>query len=262
MSVRKIIKERKKVFSEIRNVQLSRETFLFTDSKGVGLTGLLPHSNTNFSVIYKRGATVYDKDFVNILLEKIHYVRDPVVLVWLGTCEITKKQKKGKYIRLLDYPYQNIENVLTEYRALKGQIERHNPSTTVLFIECPYYSLSRANNKIKSKRAKTTKQHRTLVIKSCSQNNTRKIDWSTKIDKEASDQIDYYNDHLKLINRLFATPRISQDMILSNRYKHDRRTTYKINYCLLTDGVHPCRILSKLWIYKFISLSMEVPVFC
>lgn len=66
-----------------------------------------------------------------------------MVLIWLGTCEIT--QKKGKYIKSLNYPYQNMEFILTEYRKLKLRIKRVNPQAVILFIMCPYYSISRAN---------------------------------------------------------------------------------------------------------------------
>jgi hypothetical protein len=63
-------------------------------------------------------------------------------LIWSGTCEISKKYK---YIKLRSYSYQHIELVLTEYRELKNDILKVNKYAKVLYIECPYYSITKAN---------------------------------------------------------------------------------------------------------------------
>lgn len=82
-----------------------------------------------FHVIYKSGATVYDKKNISTLIRRVREAQEPVVLIWLGTCEIT--QKKGKHIKSLDYPYQNIEFILTEYRKLKLRIKHANPQAVI-----------------------------------------------------------------------------------------------------------------------------------
>ena len=74
------------------------------------------------------------------LLRQITAVDNPLILVWLGTCEITRKD--DKYISLREYPYQSIEFALTEYRVLKDQIIQANISAKVLFLDCPYYSIT------------------------------------------------------------------------------------------------------------------------
>ena len=51
----------------------------------------------------------------------------------------------------------------------------------------------------------------------------REVQWAAKVDKEVSMQIDYYKDHLKLLNRGISTPRLSQDIILSNKSRGDPR---------------------------------------
>ena len=115
MSVQKVIKERRKFYREIQQVPLARETFLFTDSKGSDIKDILPTSVENkFHVIFKSGAMVFDKKHISTLTRRVREIQESVVLIWMGTCEIT--QKKGKYIKRLDYPYQNIEFILTEYR--------------------------------------------------------------------------------------------------------------------------------------------------
>jgi hypothetical protein len=89
---------------------------------------------------------------------------------------------------------------------------------------------------------------------------SRYVELESVTDKQVRNQIDfrYYNDHLKILNRKIATPRLSQDQILSNKRKKDRRVRYRINYNLLSDGVHPERILAKLWSYKLVELAIEV----
>jgi phosphopantetheinyl transferase (holo-ACP synthase) len=69
-------------------------------------------------------------------------------------------------------------------------------------------------------------------------------------------QIDYYNDHLKLLNRGISTPRLYQDIILSNKSKGDPRVKYRKNYNLMHDGVHPIRTLAKLWAAKLVELAL------
>ena len=87
---------------------------------------------------------------------------------------------------------------------------------------------------------------------------SRSVELESVTDKQVRKQIDYYNDHLKILNRNVATPRLSQDQILSNKRKKDRRVRYRINYNLLSDGAHPERILAKLWSYKLVELAIEV----
>ena len=179
-----------------------------------------------------------------------------MVLIWLGTCEIT--QKKEKYIKSLDYPYQNIEFILTEYRKLKLRIKLANPQAVILFIECPYYSISRANKHHSIDNNNNGK--RSLVINKVK--DSRKVQWATQIDKNITQQVNYVNDHLKLLNKTVTCPRISQDLIRTNKKTSDPCPSYKVNYNLLTDGLHPGKIILKLWIYKLILLVMEVTDWC
>jgi hypothetical protein len=106
--MRKIIKEHKKLYRRIRDVSLNSDTVLFSDSKGEGLRKLIPDLVRNkFRILSRKGATVYNKSHVNSLLRLVKELKDLIILVWLGTCEITRKV--DKYIKLYEYPYQNIE---------------------------------------------------------------------------------------------------------------------------------------------------------
>ncbi|CAG2223879.1 unnamed protein product [Mytilus edulis] len=259
MSVRKIIKERKKIYQRVRGAHLGRDTILFTDSKGVGLKEYIPESiGQKFKVLYKRGGSIDNTKHIKSLIDTVKDLDHPIILIWLGTCEIT--QKKNKTIQFRKSPYQNIEETLTQYRDLKQQIITTKPSATVLFIECPYYSITRANKpkdsinlNVNSKK----KIYPSLLVNKATKGH-RKVQLATNIDKELSEQIDYFNDHLKLINRLYSTPRISQDFILSNKTKRDTKVKYRKNFNLTSDGVHPIRAVNKLWMLKFIDLALEL----
>ena len=86
---------------------MNRNTVLFSDSKGEGLRELIPDFVGNkFRILSGKGATVHNKRHANSLLRLVKELKDPIILVWLGTCEITRKV--GKYIKLYKYPYQNI----------------------------------------------------------------------------------------------------------------------------------------------------------
>ncbi|VDI08450.1 Hypothetical predicted protein [Mytilus galloprovincialis] len=176
-------------------------------------------------VIYKRGATIENKHHIGDLLQKLKSSPsdNPIVYIWLGTCEITRKV--NRIIETRKYPYQSIEFFLTKYREVKKQIQDLKPGSTVLFIDCPYYSITRANNKYAirregNERPKPNKKP-SLVINKFKKN--RLVQLSTEIDNQVCNQVDYYNRQIKLINRNTATPRLSQDLIISNKSKKDRR---------------------------------------
>ena len=86
--------------------------------------------------------TVFSEEHKKDLYRKVRKAYNSIILTWLGTCEISKKDK---YIKLRSDPYQNIELVLTEYRELKKEILKINKYDKVLCIECPYYSISKSN---------------------------------------------------------------------------------------------------------------------
>jgi hypothetical protein len=51
----------------------------------------------------KKGAIVYNKSHVNSLVRLVKDLKDPIILVWLGTCEITRKV--DKYIKTYECVY-------------------------------------------------------------------------------------------------------------------------------------------------------------
>ena len=105
---------------------------------------------------------------------------------------------------------------------------------------------------------KTNKRYPSLIHVVDKIRELRAVQWANKVDKEVSTQIYYYNDHLKLSSRGISTPRLYQDIILSNKSKDDPRVKYRKNYNLMHDGVHPIRTLAKLWAEKLVETALEL----
>ena len=76
-------------------------------------------------------------------------------------------------------------------------------------------------------------------------------------DSNLSRVIDYYNEHLRWQNPI-KTPKFSSDIIASHKRASCSKTEYKKNYNLFHDGIHPNRILSKLWMYRILKLASEL----
>jgi hypothetical protein len=98
-------------------------------------------------VIAKKGVTITDIELARRVVRAVKNYSDPIVnvVVWFGTCEITDKE--GKYITIKSYSYQNIEFTLTKYREFRDKLLRENHNTKIVFLECPYYSISRYNSR-------------------------------------------------------------------------------------------------------------------
>jgi hypothetical protein len=75
-----------------------------------------------------------------------------------------------------------------------------------------------------------------------------------------STQIDYYNDNLKLLNRGISTPRLYQDIILSNKSNCDPMVKYRKNnnIIIMHDGAHPIRTLAQLWVANLVETGLQL----
>ena len=78
---------------------------------------------------------------------------------------------------------------------------------------------------------------------------------ASQVDIKLCHMFDCFNEQLKLVNT-FKTPRISQDIIASGKGIGKEYTKYRNNWNTYTDGIHPMRALTKLWLY--IELVTEI----
>ena len=244
------------------------------DSKGLVLNEFIPNNlKEQFKVVAVSGGTVDNSSLIDKLLRKVRRHRDPIVFVWLGTCELTKKI--GKYTSIRHYPfkYQNIEYTIDQYIELRDKIKNLNLGASVTFLECPYYSIHSFNKRNKALNETTISKTKSIQEKGsslkvvCKKNyptlvinkykNKRVAAFKSMVDNDLSNLVDYYNEHIRILNK-FKPPRISQDIIDSRKGRKKRKTTYRKNFTLYKDGIHPEETLANLWLYKFIELAVEI----
>jgi len=288
--IRTITKEYKRLAQENPFPDFKQHTYLITDSKGAAIRRVVP-SIARFHIIDKSGVNAADKKFIKRVSEEIKDKDRPIVIIWFGTCELTRKS--GKYLKLRESPFQNIEICLTECRKFKKRLLEANKSALIVFLECPYYSIKKYNkktiahtepkvdkdnnNNTRSIKKKKGEENLTWTIKGdnipkrkIEKGKSIKITVSFRRQKKTeplydtpilSQAVDYYNTQVRLINDT-ETPRLSRDIIRSHKTKRDKCTKYKKDYSLYHDGVHPIRPLAKLWMYRIVKLALELNDFC
>ena len=242
MSVSKLNKEILKLATEQKSwTSLTRrETYLITDSKGRYLARENEKEGVeSIKILFSSGTTVDDLDFQSYCIRAVRYSKNPIVIIWFGTCELTRKE--GKFITLREDNSEIITRLAVKYRYLKSAILKNNPSATVLFLNCPYYSLFRWNKN-----------------KGCATVEHRRYQQEDELLKGTIDQL---NDKLREINSDQSSdigtklPQIGLDLIKSSKNKNNVKVKYSINYNLLLDGIHPGRELSKLWLLRLLKLK-------
>ena len=107
MSLNKINKEFKKLYRLYKNTDISRETIIFSDSKGFSLRDVLnDRLKQKITVIAKSGANIYNNAHYYKVKNVVKKAKNPVVIVWLGTCDIT--EKKGSILVLRAIPTKKL----------------------------------------------------------------------------------------------------------------------------------------------------------
>ena len=184
MSVPRLTKKYKKLAKECNFQFFRNKTYLITDSKCDFVKRGSP-SIGRLEIISKKGTNFADNDFIRSVAEKIKEDNKPIILFWFGTCELTAK--KGKYIYIRQPPYQNVERCLTEARDAKVKLLIANKEAKIIFLDCPYYSTIKYNNKTSDRTVHPIRG--SLKITSIN-NKTRYISVN---DLKLNKAVDYYN---------------------------------------------------------------------
>lgn len=226
MLEKQIKKLQKEKYETKRNTQ--RPVILRGDSKCRSLLPFINYHN-KINLVFRGGAKINDDFLQRYTLTKISEAQKPLVIIWLGTCELTVK--RGKYIHLADNLDDKLQTVVEDYIAYKQQILSVNIHSKIIFMECPFQSILIWN---------FLKQH--------------PHPGSFKQDQQILEQyITKLNQQIKLINGNQVVPHISQDMVFSIK-KSKRAAKYLKNYSLLYDGVHPGKQLSYLWYLRLMRM--------
>ena len=78
----------------MKNIELTQDTIIFSDSKGLSLKDVLSNRlEQNITVIAKSGANIYNESHYYKLKTAVKKAKRSVIIVWLGTCNITEKKE-------------------------------------------------------------------------------------------------------------------------------------------------------------------------
>ncbi|CAC5389593.1 unnamed protein product [Mytilus coruscus] len=202
-----------------------RKAFLLSDSKGRYLKDVVQPLERIVDIVYKGGAKIDDAVLYQDLRQKITGLDNPLILIWLGTCEFTKKT--GRYISL--HTEISVSDVLDKLGNLKANILDVNSSAEILILKCPAYSIEHYN-----------KYHRHPDSESFHDD-----------DSILQDKIQDLNDKLVDLNTNFPGSNFSLDLIKNTKVNKGRRSKYVFMFKdLYTDGIHPCPTLSMVWLRK------------
>lgn len=187
------------------------------------------HEDPYININYRAGATIENSFLNSFTLNRIKRAYRPIVILWLGTCELTTK--RGKFIRLVEDVETRLLEIERKYSDYKDKILNTNGQSTVIFLECPYFSIP-VWNKIKGHYYPECFEEEQILL-----------------EKAIKD----LNSIFKGLNGCLRVPKLSIDMEFSIKKKRKPRKYFQ-NYKTLTDGVHPGKEIARLWYLRIIRM--------
>ena len=205
-----------------------KNVIIRSDSKG---RSLMPYfTNTNrINLIYRPGKGIDDNFMKEYTLNRIKRTSKPIVILFFATCELT--DKKGKYIYLPAELERRVDEVIDKYIKYKHKILQYNSEATVIYLDCPYFSLTVWN-----------------FLRGHPSPGSFDLD-----QKRLEQAILAFNLKLKNINGDRCVPRLALDFIYSIKKKNKPIKKLR-NYSLLRDGVHAGPFLTELWALRIMRL--------
>ena len=188
-----------KLLKRTKTYVSNRSGFLISDSKSKDLHYLNCRKYINF--FYKGGTEIDNHEIQSyakhICLNK--RIKYPVLLFWFGTCSFTRKTNTGLF-EVKDKLESVVDDVITSYRETKTKLKNLNPRAKLVFLECPYYSLSMFNLHRRKKFDK---------------------DYFIKQQRQLINAIDYHNVQVRALNNIKNIPNFNNDF--SSRVKCRKR---------------------------------------
>ena len=207
---------------------------VLSDSKGGYLRDQISHPEDREIVWWnKSGAKITDSRhwLERNIKHKIIELGNIHLYVWLGTCDLTSKNK-DKTIALTSQHPEAAQNIFEELAKFKAVIQQF-PGSRITFVEIPYYSILRWNLHAK----KGQPEDRIAQ------------------DQQLSQQITEVNSKITELNTALGvrTPLLNLHLKARKHVKRGKDKPYKhyINYQLYLDGIHPKPILAKVWLAEF-----------
>ena len=234
MSVNKLVKFLGKPRIQQGNSKTHTPVVL-TDSKGNWLKRKAEHRSERDIIWWAKSSDKIKNRFDWLEANIVHEIKrlgNIRLYVWLGTCDLTTKNKK--FISVTSpHGDETIDYILSYYRKIEKLMQNH-PNSRVTFLEIPLYSIYEYNK----------------------QKNHTDLDQFTEQDIELNRQIYKLNQEIREINRAANchSPSFTSDLIYKTTVKkggHRRaENKKKHNFQLLVDGIHPTNLLAETWVRR------------
>lgn len=207
---------------------LNHNVILVGDSK-VRHIDLEMTAQTNLTNFWRKGAEVENTQLLPHIHRHIQRHSKPIVLLWFNTCHLTKFDNNDrKFINLVDN-FDDIVNItINKYTALKQRLIYRKSTAIVLFLECPFFSITEWNGR---------RGHRDPESFNYNQ-------------EKLENTIYELNLKIQELNAPHKPPLVAHDMIFRIKKRPHHEQTKKISYTVLKDGIHPDRPVSKLWLIR------------
>ena len=184
--------------------------------------------NTHLQSFWRSGAKLDNSMLLPHIDRHLNRYNKPIVLLWFNTCYLTNFiTGQRKYIDLSDN--NNIVNtVIDKYTSFKQRKIYAKSSSIIIFLECPFYSIIEWNR---------VKGHPNPAAFEESQ-------------IQLEQNIKELNNKIRELNLPYNAPRLAQDMVFRIKKRANHEQTVKLDYTLLTDGLHPDTEVSLLWLIR------------
>jgi hypothetical protein len=171
-------------------------------------------------------------------LAAIRGLHEPLIMIWLGTCDLTQKIDRG-FISLNSSV--EIGDIMGNFRDFQTKIKSVNKTAEIIFLQCPIYSIKLWNKH---------KRHPDYEASSAD-------------DKTLETKVEILNNEFSKLNAGTDGPKFSLDLLNCSRVRTVRnkrklKSKYIFNMKdLYNDGIHPNPLLAHLWLRKIQEIVLD-----
>ncbi|CAG2201358.1 unnamed protein product [Mytilus edulis] len=208
---------------------------ILSDSKGSYLRDqVVNKSDRNIIWWCKGGATIDDRYhwLKSNIVKKIEQLGNISVYIFLGTCNLTSKNKTGE-ITLTSQQEHFTDEIISKLGQFVTLFKKY-PSSKLTILEIPVYSITEWNRYKGHKNPETFKDQDSQLQKQIENIN----EWIHTTNQELGSRSPLLNHHLRARKQ-------------QARGKHKPCKKY-YNVKLYKDGIHPKQLLAKAWLAEIV----------
>ena len=85
-----------------------------------------------FDIVFQKGASSENRHLLSKILDVVRGVDSPLLMVWTGTCDFTKFDRRTRYLSLDEDV--SVADVVDKLQNIKREVLKVNASTEVIFL--------------------------------------------------------------------------------------------------------------------------------